>query len=94
LTDSLVQAQKLNASWVNSPEDIARHFFTAISADRGPMFYKITRESISPTRCKVTVLEKGAIEDKVFGQRHIIYFQSTDGIWKIFDLKYALKRRD
>jgi len=83
-----------NDNWTSSPEDIVRHLFPAVSHDSGPKRYEITKASTSNEACSVTVLEEGAIDDEVLGERRTIEFQKITGKWNIIGYQYAAKRRD
>jgi hypothetical protein len=92
LNDTVSYGQKNGAVWVNSPEEIAKHFFPPLSHDGGSKMYKINKKVNSSTECKVTIQE-GPIDDEVLGERHTLYFRQTDGLWMIIDLKNEIKRR-
>ena len=93
LNTALVDARQNGAKWINSPEDIARHYFPPISHDGGPKRYELNKKMKSATDCIVTILEEGAIDDEVSGERYTIHFQTYDGHWTIADLKLETKRR-
>jgi hypothetical protein len=82
-----------NASWTSSPEKIARTLFPEVSFE-GNRKYSVSRETTGVASQKVTVLEEGAIDDEVSGERHVLTFKKEVGQWKIVDYRYAAKRRD
>jgi hypothetical protein len=86
-------ARSENASWTSSPDKIARALFPQQSSE-GNRKYSISSESTGIASQKVTVLEEGAIDDEVSGERHVIIFKQDAGQWKIVDYRYAAKRRD
>lgn len=93
LNRSVDSARMENASWTSSPEKIARTLFPQVSSE-GNRKYSISSEGTGVASQKVTVLEEGAIDDEVSGERHVIIFKQKGGQWKIVDYRYAAKRRD
>jgi len=94
LNKQLEEGRLNNDNWTNSPEEIARHLFPPVSHDSGPKRYEVTKTSTSNETCLVTVLEEGAIDDEVLGERRIIAFQKITGKWNITSYQYAAKRRN
>lgn len=94
LNMQLEAGRRTNERWTNSPEDIARHLFPAVSHDSGPKLYEVTKTSSTKETCFVNVLEEGAIDDEILGERRTIAFQKTLGKWNIISYRYAAKRRD
>ena len=94
LNNQVDAARLNNDKWTNSPEDIARHLFPAVSHDSGPKRYQVTNKSNSNETCMVTVLEEGPIDDEVLGERRTIELRLTGGKWTIVNYQYAAKRRD
>lgn len=94
LNNELKAGWRNNDKWANSPEDIARHLFPAVSHDSGPKRYEVTKTATSNETCLVTVLEEGPIDDEVLGERRKIGFQKIAGKWKITSYQFAAKRRD
>jgi hypothetical protein len=86
-------ARMQNAGWTSSPEKIARTLFPQVSSE-GSRKYSISSEGAGAASQKITVLEEGAIDDEVLGERHVITFKQEEGQWKIVDYRYAAKRRD
>lgn len=93
LNKTLSEGQQHGASWANSPEEIGRHFFPPVSHDGGPKLYEVKKEIKSATDYVVIILEEGAIDDEVSGEKHTIHFQDNNGHWTIGDLKLEIKRR-
>jgi hypothetical protein len=93
LNASIKDGQNTRAAWINSPEEITRHLFPPVSHDGKPKLYMVDKKIKSATDCTITIIEEGAIDDEVLGERRTLHFQAIDGHWSIDDLKYEIKRR-
>jgi hypothetical protein len=94
LNKQILDGSKSGNDWSLTPESIARYLFPPVSHDGPPKIYQVKKEKISNEKYVITVLEEGAIDDEVLGEKHTIYFELDKGRWKISQLDYALKRRD
>jgi hypothetical protein len=93
LNAAIVEGHHNGASWANSPEGIAKHFFPSVSHDDGSKSYGIHIINKSPTDCMLTITEEGAIDDEVSDERRSMHFLENGDLWTIADLKYEIKRR-
>lgn len=93
LNATIADGVKSHATWINSPEEIAKHLFPSVSHDGGPKLYRVDKKIKSATDCTITITEEGAIDDEVSGERHTMYFQALNGLWTITYIKNEIKRQ-
>ena len=91
LNEQITVQQSKGASWTNSPDDIARELFPPVLHE-GSRQYGISK-SESQGGYRVSVTEEGPINDQIEGERRTLYFEESDGVWKITSLEYEVKRR-
>lgn len=96
LNDSLSRAQDQRQRWVDSPDEIAKHFFPQQTKDYSSSAYKFKSESTSSLNKQITITDegKGGSEDEISGTRHIINFERIDNRWRVTKVRMQLKRRN
>jgi hypothetical protein len=93
LNDSIRAANRQGLLWAMKPETIAKNLFPSDAHPEGNPIYTVQSEYNGDNHCTVTIINEGAMDDELNGERRVVKFERSKNIWLITAMTMGLKRR-